>query len=146
MQIREEMEIVEIIPGHPENQEAEYLAIRQEIRTWLAAADGRFEDWTTGEEPATESSDDMSSNDQESLRSLPEVQLAIEAYHRGECGDEAIIDMAWRRRPNGEQETRLRPRAMLSPLAQPTVWALDQTMLTAVSVISEFFNFDCFGF
>jgi hypothetical protein len=124
------------------------LATREEIRTWLAAADARFEDWTTNEEPATESSDDMSeagsregrhlpTPERESLRSLPEVQLAINAYRRGECGDEAIIDVAWRRRPNGEQETRLRPRAMLSTLAQPTVWALDRTMLSSVWVVEE---------
>jgi hypothetical protein len=120
-----------------EGRGAEYLATRDEIRTWLAAADARFEDWTTGEEPATESSDDMSSDDAAALRSLPEVQLAIDAYRRGECGDEAIIDVAWRRRPNGEQATRLRPRAMLSALAAPTVWALDRTMLSSVWVVEE---------
>jgi hypothetical protein len=93
------------------------LATREEVRRFLAEADGRFEGWTVGEEPVTESHDD-----QDALRSLPEVQTAVQAYRRGVCGDEAVVDVRWRRLPSGREERRRRVVSYLAELARPTIW------------------------
>lgn len=93
------------------------MATREEVRQFLAEADGRFERWTPDEEPATESHDD-----QEALRALPALQEAVLAYRKGYCGDEAVVDVRWRRLPNGREERRKRVVSCLAELAQPAVW------------------------
>jgi hypothetical protein len=93
------------------------LVTREEVRRFLAEADGRFESWAEGEEPVTESHDD-----QDALRSLPEVQTAVQAYRRGVCGDEAVVDVRWRRLPNGREERQHRVVGYLAELARPAVW------------------------
>jgi hypothetical protein len=93
------------------------LATREEVRRFLAGADARFELWTEEQEPITESSDD-----QELVRSLPEVQTAVAAYRRGDCGDEPVVAYGWRRYPSGREEVRCRQISSLAALAQPRVW------------------------
>jgi hypothetical protein len=93
------------------------LATREEVRRFLAEADGRFEAWAVGEEPATESHDD-----QEALRALPAVQAAVLAYRQGICGDEAVVDVRWRRLPSGREERRRKVVSCLAELSRPAVW------------------------
>jgi hypothetical protein len=94
------------------------LASREEVRRFLAEADGRFEGWTPNEEPVTESHDDM-----DALRALPELQGAVAAYRRGLCPNEAVVDVRWRQWPNGRCETGRKVVGSLAELARPSVWA-----------------------
>jgi hypothetical protein len=95
----------------------EPLASRAEIRRFLAEADRRFEAWTPEAEPVTESHDDM-----DAIRALPEVQRAVAAYRRGTCGDDAVVDVRWRRPPNGSDEQRRKVVGTLAELARPQMW------------------------
>jgi hypothetical protein len=95
----------------------EPLASRAEVRRFLAEADARFEGWTPEAEPVTESHDDM-----DAIRALPEVQRAVAAYQRGVCGDDAVVDVRWRRPPNGPDEHKRKVVGTLAELARPQVW------------------------
>ncbi|RIK35862.1 MAG: hypothetical protein DCC55_29040, partial [Chloroflexi bacterium] len=75
-------------------------------------------EWTSEEEAKTETHDDM-----EALRSLPEVQLAVAAYRSGACSDDAVVDVRWRRLPNGSDEHQRKVVGTLAELARPQVWA-----------------------